>query len=82
MSMNWHTVIPLIGERPKFNMNILPSCFLTDTNTVHTFENAARTEVYSISIPVIPVFFMTFLALTQSVILILLPFVFFSVFKN
>jgi hypothetical protein len=56
MSMNWHTVIPLIGERPKFNMNILPSCFLTDTNTVHTFENAATTEVCSIFIPVIPVF--------------------------
>lgn len=54
--MNWHTVIPLIDEMPKFNMNKLPYCFLTETDILHTFENAARTMVCGIFMSVIPVF--------------------------
>ena len=37
-------------------MNKLPSCFLTETDVLNTFENAARTMVCSIFIPVITVF--------------------------
>jgi len=42
------------------NMNKFPSCFLAETDILHTFENAARTMVCSIFISVIPVFFNNF----------------------
>ena len=59
----------------KFNMNKLPSCFLTETDILHNFENAARTMVCSIFV-CDSSFLTTFLALPQPAILILLLFFF------